>query len=296
MLPLGCDLANHRLSARLALPPMPPALPPRLIVLSVCSALLLAGCYQVPVTGRRALDAVDDKALKEQSVAKFNEMKKRTPISRNRDYHDRVQRVGSRIAKVVFWDLPDADWEFVVFDGPQINAFAMPGGKVGVFAGLFRVAQNDDQLASVLAHEIAHITARHTHERLSQAMLVQGGGLALGGLVAAQTGNIYTAGSAVQTASAIGGIGLILPFDRAKEKEADHIGLIYMARAGYNPEEAIKVFEHLEAENAGKPQPGGWISTHPSYPDRILQMMDLMPKALAAYRQSGAKPVPVLVK
>lgn len=269
----------------------------RLPVLSTLCALLLAGCYQVPVTGRRALNTVDDKALKEQSVAQFNEMKKRYPASRNRDYNQRVQRVGGRIAKVAFWDLPDADWEFIVFDVPQqINAFAMPGGKVGVFTGLFKIARNDDQLAAVLAHEIGHVTAHHTHERLSQAMLVQGGGLVLGGLVTAQTGNIYAGSSAMQTANAVGGLGFILPFDRAKEKEADHIGLIYMARAGYNPEEAIKVFDNLEAENAGKPQPGGWISTHPSYPERILQMMDLMPKAMEAYQGSGTRPVPVMVK
>ncbi len=267
------------------------------LLASLLLALLPAGCYQVPVTGRRALSAVDDTALKQQSVAGFNDMKKRLPVSRSREFSDRVQRVGGRIAKVAFWDLPDAEWEFVVFDGPdQINAFALPGGKVGVFTGLFKVAKNDDQLASVLAHEIGHVTAHHTHERLSQAMLVQGGGLVMGGLVTAQTGNIYAGTSAVQTAHAVGGLGFILPFDRAKEKEADHIGLIYMARAGYNPEEATKVFDNLEAENAGKPRPGGWISTHPSYPERILQMMDLMPKALEAYRASGARPAPTLVK
>lgn len=252
--------------------------------------LLLGGCYQVPVTGRRATSAVDDKWVKEQSLAQFNEMKKRYPVSRNRQQTEMVQRVGERIARVVFWDLPDADWEFVLFEVPQqINAFAMPGGKVGVFSGLFKVAKNEDQLASVLAHEIAHVTAKHTHERLTQAMLVQGGGLAVGGLVAAQTGNIYAGSSAMQGTQLVGGIG-VTAFDRGKEKEADHIGLIYMARAGYNPEEAVKVFENLEAENAGKPSPGGWLSTHPSYPERMIQMLDLMPKAIEAYRQSGVQP------
>lgn len=242
------------------------------------------------------MSAVDDKSVKEQSIAQFNEMKKRYPVSRNRAQTAMVQRVGERIARVVFWDLPDAEWEFVLFEVPQqINAFAMPGGKVGVFSGLFKVAKNEDQLASVLAHEIAHVTAKHTHERLTQAMLVQGGGLAVGGLVTAQTGNIYAGSSAMQGTAMIGGIG-VTAFDRGKEKEADHIGLIYMARAGYNPEEAVKVFENLEAENAGKPSPGGWLSTHPGYPERMIQMLDLMPKALEAYRNSGAKPAAQLVR
>lgn len=267
-------------------------------VLALClvfGVLFSTGCYQVPVTGRRAMSAVDDKAVKQQSIAQFNEMKKRYPISKNRQQMEMVRRVGERIARVVFWDLPDAEWEFVLFEVPQqINAFAMPGGKVGVFSGLFRVAKNEDQLASVLAHEIAHVTAKHTHERLTQAMLVQGGGLAAGALVTAQTGNIYAGSSALQGTQLIGGIG-VTAFDRGKEKEADHIGLIYMARAGYNPEEAVKVFENLEAENAGRPAPGGWISTHPSYPERMIQMLDLMPKAMESYRNSGAKPAAAAV-
>lgn len=290
----GC-LANGAGCAILPLSmPMRPAarlLPPLLAL-----ALLAGGCYQVPVTGRRAMSAVDDQAVKRESLAQFNEMKKRYPLSRNKAQTEMVRRVGERISRVVFWDLPDAEWEFVLFEVPQqINAFAMPGGKVGVFSGLFRVAKNEDQLASVLAHEIAHVTARHTHERLTQAMLVQGGGLAVGGLVTAQTGSIYAGSSAMQGAGLIGGLG-VTAFDRGKEKEADHIGLFYMARAGYNPEEAIRVFENLEAENAGRPASVAWFSTHPSYPERILQMLDLMPKALEAYRNSGVQPAPVLVK
>lgn len=263
---------------------------PRVAVIFLGFGLsLLSGCYQVPVTGRRAVSAVDDQWVKDQSLAQFNEMKKRYPVSKNRPQTEMVQRVGGRIARVVFWDLPNAEWEFVLFEVPQqINAFAMPGGKVGVFSGLFKVAKNEDQLASVLAHEIAHVTARHTHERLTQAMLVQGGGLAVGGLVTAQTGNIYAGSSAMQGTQMLGGIG-VTAFDRGKEKEADHIGLIYMAQAGYDPREAVKVFENLEAENAGKPSPGGWLSTHPGYPERMIQMLDLMPKAIETYQQHHAR-------
>ncbi len=257
-------------------------------------ALLLAGCYQVPVTGRSALNTVDDKAVATQSIAQFNELKKKTRISTNRDLNARVQAVGGRLAKVAFWDIPNAEWEFVVFDSPQINAFAMPGGKVGVYVGLFKIIKNDDQLASVLAHEIAHVAAHHSHERLSQAMGAQLGGVLVS---AASIGAGSLPAQVIQEAYGISATGVTLAYDRKKEKEADLIGIIYMARAGYNPEESIKVIEQLEAETSkgGAPQ-GGWFSTHPTYPDRILNLIDSMPKALEVYRQGGAKPVPTVVK
>jgi predicted Zn-dependent protease len=134
--------------------------------------LLLAGCYEVPVTGRRAMNLVDDKEVTKMSIGMFDDMKRRYRVSRNKDHAEQLQRVGARLSKVVFWDMPDADWEFVVFDVPQINAFAMAGGKVGVFSGLFKIAKTDDQLASVIAHEIAHVTAKHVHEKLSRELAV----------------------------------------------------------------------------------------------------------------------------
>ena len=260
------------------------------------SLMLCPGCYEVPVTGRSAVSLVSDKEVAKQSVEAFNEMKKRYPVSRNREYNERVQRVGDRLSKVVFWDVPDAEWEFIVFEVPQqINAFAMAGGKVGVFTGLFKIVQNDDQLASVLAHEIAHVAARHVNERLSQDMAVQGGGLLVGGVMAGSGTGSITTGAVLDAYGLTSGITAV-GFDRKKEKEADHIGLIYLARAGYNPEEAIKVLERLEEESTGKPMPPAWLSTHPSSPERILQLMDLMPKALEAYQRSGFKQTPTLVK
>ena len=122
---------------------------------------MLGGCYQVPVTGRRAMNLVDDKEVTKMSIGMFDDMKRRYRVSRNKDHIDQLQRVGDRLSKVVFWDMTDADWEFIVFDVPQINAFAMAGGKVGVFSGIFKIARTDDQLASVIAHEIAHVTGRH---------------------------------------------------------------------------------------------------------------------------------------
>lgn len=262
----------------------------------VLSLMFCPGCYTVPVTGRSAVSMVADKEVIKQSLEAFNELKKRHPVSRNRDLNDRVQRVGERLSKVVFWDVPDADWEFVVFEVPQqINAFAMAGGKVGVFTGLFKIVSNDDQLASVLAHEIAHVAAHHVNERLSQDLAVQGGSLLVGGIMAGSGTGSITAGAVLDAYGLTSGITAV-GFDRKKEKEADHIGLIYMARAGYNPEEAVKVLEKLEEESAGKPLPPAWLSTHPSSPERILQLMDLMPKALEFYEKSGHHQSPALIK
>ncbi len=262
----------------------------------LAAALFLAGCHEVPVTGRRAINIVNEKQVTELSVAEFEKMKASYPRSRNADHIAALNRVGERISRVVFWDMPHADWEFVVFEMPQqINAFAMAGGKVGIFSGLFRIIKNDDQLASVIAHEIAHVTARHVHERLSQQMLVEGGSIA-GSVAMIGTGVNPIAGSAILGAYDLSTGMRVLAYDREKELEADHIGLIYMARAGYNPEEAVRVIEQLEAESAGKPLPPAWLSTHPSNPERMLRLLDAMPRALEVYRDSGRRTEPVLVR
>ena len=183
------------------------------------------------------MNLVDDKDVTRMSLAAFDEMKSHYPISRDQERIAQLNRVGDRLSKVVFWDMPDADWEFVVFDVPQqINAFAMAGGKVGVFTGLYKIIDNDDQLASVLAHEIAHVTGKHVHERLSQELAVNTVGAV--GLVGMGVGGANPLlETAVLNAYGLSTGGLGLAFDRAKEKEADYIGLMYMARAGYNPEE-----------------------------------------------------------
>lgn len=267
-------------------------------VLQLLLVSLLAGCYQVPVTGRKAMNLVDEKEVTKMSVVAFEGMKRQYRPSRDRARIEQLNRVGERLAKVVFWDMPDAEWEFVVFDVPnQINAFAMAGGKVGVFSGLYKIIENDDQLASVLAHEIAHVTAKHVHQRLSQEMLVETGAT-LGSIAMIGSGaNILTV-EAIQQAYGLSTGVTALAFDRAKEKEADYIGLIYMARAGYDPEESVKVLEKLDAavSESGKNLPPTFLSTHPSNPERILQLLDTMPKAIEARNNSGRMAQPVLVK
>ncbi len=262
----------------------------------VPAALLLHGCYQVPVTGRHSLSLVDDKEVTKMSIAAFDEMKAHNRISNDKDLNAELQRVGERLQRAVpIWDMPDADWEFVLFDNPQINAFAMAGGKVGVFTGLFKIVQNDDQLASVMAHEIGHVTAKHIHEQLSQEMALNTGGL-IGGVALMGSGAGLLTSTAVMEAYGIGSEASGFAFDRKKEKEADHIGLIYMARAGYDPHEAIKVLEKLEEEEGNGQPESAFGSTHPSNPERIAALEAEMPEALRAQEDAKIKPVPVLVK
>lgn len=259
------------------------------------AALLFAGCYAVPVTGRHAVNLVDDKEVTKMSISMFDDMKRQYKVSHDRALNERLQRIGGRLSKVVFWDMPDADWEFIVFDNPQINAFAMAGGKVGVFTGLFKIAKNDDQVASVIAHEIAHVTAKHVHEKLSQEMAVNTVGAVgmIGGMASgASLLSVQALSQAYGITTTVGG----LAFDRKKEKEADYIGLMYMARAGYNPEEAVKVLETLDAETASDTAQNPFLSTHPSNPERILQLVDAMPKALEERAKSGMISAPVIVK
>lgn len=292
--PGSCQIVRPKYRLRTAV--LPPAMtPPSRSLLVLLAAALLAGCHEVPVTGRRAMNLVDEKEVTKMSIAMFDDLKRRQRPSRDKDRIAQLQRVGERISKVVFWDMPDADWEFVVFDNPQINAFAMAGGKVGVYSGLFKVAKTDDQLAAVIAHEIAHVTAKHVHEKLSQQLAVDTVGtvgmigMGVGGAPAITTvmlGNAYGLGT---------GIGA-LAFDRKKELEADYVGLMYMARAGYNPQAAVEVMEALDAETAGSPAPAAFLSTHPSHPERVLQLIDAMPKALKERAQSAAVRAPTIVK
>lgn len=262
---------------------------PTRFLLAGLGCLLIAGCYTNPVTGRHGMNLVDDKEVTKMSIAMFDDMKRRHRLSRDKDKIEQLQRIGDRISKVVFWDMPDADWEFVVFDVPQINAFAMAGGKVGVFTGLYKIAKTDDQIASVIAHEIAHVTSKHVHEKLSRDMAVTTVGAVgmIGGI--ASGAPLITVDALSQVYGLTTGISGFA-FDRAKEKEADLVGLIYMARAGYDPQEAIKVMEALEAESANDPVAPAILSTHPSHPERIVALMDAMPKALAE-REKSAKQV-----
>lgn len=263
-------------------------------LLIIASALILSSCSSTPVTGRKQMNLTSESEVAKMSIAAFEQMKATMPISNHPAYNDMLQSVGNRIAQQVFWDMPMAEWEFVVFDQQEINAFAMPGGKVGVFIGLFQIVKTEDELASVVAHEIAHVTARHTHERISQQMVLSAGGnlvsiaAAVTGAGVAGLGN----GAYVNMTPMIMGIyGMgagqaAATWDQGKESEADHIGIMYMAKAGYDPNASITVMERM-VELEG-PVGGGnsYNSTHPSSMDRLNALHSYLEEAMAEYEKA----------
>ena len=241
-----------------------------------------SGCHTVPHTGRSALHLVPTKQLTSMASQQFERLKREKPISRNANYNAMLRRVGERIAHVAAPDMPNAQWEFVVFDDPeQVNAFAMPGGKVAVYSGIFKVAKTENDLAVVVGHEIAHVSAGHGNERVSQQLLAAGGAMALQlGMDDADSLDqqmlmaAYGAGTSV---------GLILPFSRKHESEADEIGLIYAAKAGYDPRAAVGFWKRMEAQKTGFTPPE-FLSTHPSDSTRLGKINALMPEAFKIYK------------
>ncbi len=216
------------------------------------------------------------------ALTHFEQLKQETPISRDANYNAMLRRVGERIAYVAAPDMPNAQWEFVVFDDTeQINAFAMSGGKVAVYTGIFKVAKTEDDLAVVVGHEIAHVAAGHGNERVSQQLLAAGGAMALqvglDDLDRLDQQMLMVAYGAGTT------ISLILPYSRYHESEADEIGLIYAAKAGYDPRAAIGFWERMEAQKKGAALPD-FLSTHPSDSKRLRKINALMPKAYEIYK------------
>jgi len=252
---------------------------PILLAGFAASSLALNGCETAPVTGRQQFILLSDSQATEMGLAAYQKILKESKLSSDKAMVERVRRVGQRIASVS--GHPELPWEFNVLQDDTPNAFALPGGKVGVNTGLFKVAQNDDQLAAVMAHEVGHAIARHSAERISQQMAVEAGltGLGLG----AGSGAQYA-----QLASAAATLGIILPFSRQQESEADHIGVIMMAKAGYDPRAAVTLWQNFN--KFGGDRPLEFLSTHPAPETRIQQIQALMPDAVPIYDKAPKAP------
>ena len=246
---------------------------------------LLQACETVPETGRKQLSLVGSGEVQQLSLSEFDKLKKETPISHDPTQNALVRRVGERIAAVA--PLPNAQWEFVLFDKPDVmNAFCLPGGKVGVYSGILKLTQNEAGLATVVGHEVSHAVAKHGEERMSESLLLQLGGTALAALTQSRP---EAAQQLIQTAYGAGAaIAVELPHSRKQELEADHLGLIYMARAGYDPHEAVSFWQRFKEynEKQGAGAPPAFLSTHPVDDKRIAQLQELMPTALAEYQKA----------
>jgi len=249
---------------------------------TLIAALVCVACTTtVPETGRKQVNFLNPAQEASLGLSEFQKMKQTLKISTDPGHNALVQRVGSRLSKVM--PVPNAQWEFVVFDDPTPNAFALPGGKVGVHTGLFQVSQNEAGLAAVIGHEVAHVVARHSGERLSQNVLA-GAAVAGAGYMMNKDGRDGTVPTAVLGA---GALVATKAFSRGQELEADRMGAIFMARAGYDPREAVSLWQRFadwRKKNAGGGATPQFLSTHPLDEKRISELQRYLPEALAEYK------------
>jgi predicted Zn-dependent protease len=255
---------------------------------------VLAGCSQVPITGRRQLNFVPSSLVTSMSIEQYNQVISKSKVSSDAAATAMVKKVGGKIVQAVEEYQKthgEADrfagykWEFNLIQDPNVNAFAMPGGKVVVYTGILPVTQNEAGLATVLGHEIAHVFAGHGAERLSESLLTQMGEV---GLSAALSKQPEQTKSLFMSAYGLGSqVGILLPFSRTHESEADHLGLIFMAMAGYDPHEGVAFWQRMADASKGQSKPLEILSTHPADATRIKNLQSLLPEAMTYYKPGG---------
>ncbi|MGL5040079.1 MAG: M48 family metallopeptidase, partial [Aeromonas sp.] len=234
-------------------------------LIALCSSLL-AGCALSP-TGRSQMLLYSPAQMNQLGADSFAQMKRQEKVSKDAKLNRYVSCVAKAVAAQVPASYGITHWEVVVFDSKQVNAFALPGGKIGVYSGLLKVAKNQDQLATVIGHELTHVLAQHSNERLSRSQLAEFG-LAAANL--AMSGSQYQ-GGAMQALGFGVEVGVMLPYGRTQESEADRLGLELMARAGFNPAQAIPLWQNMSAAASGNTPPQ-LLSTHPSNSSRIAEL------------------------
>ncbi|MGY3925911.1 M48 family metallopeptidase [Aeromonas simiae] len=249
---------------------------------SLLCAALLSGCAQSP-TGRNQMLLFSPQQMSQLGADSFSQMKQQEKVSKDAKTNAYVQCVTKAVTAQVPASYGISSWEVVVFDSKEVNAFALPGGKVGVYTGLLKVAQNQDQLATVIGHELTHVLAQHSNERLSRSQLADMGMAAAN---VALGSSEY--GGATMAALGLGvQVGVLLPYGRAQESEADQMGLELMARAGFNPAQAVTLWQRMGAASGGE-KPPVLLSTHPSDDQRIVTLQKLQPQVEPLYRAAQA--------
>lgn len=260
-------------------------------VIALAVLFVISACSTVPITGRRQLNLVPNSLMNSMSLQAYNDFLSKNQVSQDAEKTSLVKGVGARIQAAVEQyaeqselSMEGYDWEFNLIEDDTVNAWAMPGGKVVVYTGLLPVAQDDSGLAVVMGHEIAHAIAEHGSERMSQGLIVEMGGMALSQALAKQpalTKSLFTKSYGVGTQ-----VGVLLPFSRKHESEADHLGLIFMAMAGYDPHVAVDFWQRM-ADARKSPEPPELLSTHPADEKRIERIKELLPDAMKYYQPVG---------
>jgi predicted Zn-dependent protease len=259
-------------------------------LIALCGMMLLtAGCETVPITGRKQLNIVPDSTMNSMSFKSYKEVLDKSKLSTDASQIAQVEKVGRRIEQAVeeycsknnlSSQIKGYKWEFNLVEDKQVNAWCMPGGKVVVYTGILPYTENEEGLAVVMGHEIAHAIAKHGSERMSHGLLVEMGGIGLSAALAnkpAETQNLF-----MKSYGAGSQVGVLLPFSRKQETEADRLGLIFMAMAGYDPRGAVDFWQRMsQQEQGGKSIE--LLSTHPSDQTRINNIKKFLPEAMSYY-------------
>ncbi|MDD4515255.1 M48 family metallopeptidase [Massilibacteroides sp.] len=254
------------------------------ILIWIIALVTLSSCGSVPLTGRKQMLLVSDQEVLTSSLTQYSDYIKTAKLSTNKTKTAQVVRVGKKIAAAteaylkangLESEVQNFAWEFNLVNEDQVNAFCMPGGKIVVYEGLLKLVDSDDELAVVVGHEVAHAVAKHSNERMSQQLLTQYGASVLDQAVSGSSSAVQTLAGTVYGLGAQ--YGVMLPYSRKHEYEADHMGLIFMAIAGYNPEKAVSFWTKMStASNANVPE---IMSTHPSDGNRISEIQKFLPEA-----------------
>ncbi|MDR3142803.1 MAG: M48 family metallopeptidase [Tannerellaceae bacterium] len=262
----------------------------RLFGLFIITLLLLSSCGSVPLTGRKQVLLVGDQEVLTASLTQYNDYIKSAKLSASQTMANQVVRVGKKIAAATETylksngleaEIKNFSWEFNLVQSADVNAFCMPGGKIVVYEGIMNYISSDDELSAVMGHEVAHAVAKHANERMSQQLMTEYGAAVLGTAISNKSqavqsiaGTVYGLGTQY---------GVMLPYSRKHEYEADHMGLIFMSIAGYNPQAAITFWQKMaQGKSGGIPE---IMSTHPNDANRIAELQKYLPEAMTYYKK-----------
>lgn len=263
------------------------------------AVLTLYSCSTVPLSGRNRISFIDEGEMQVAAAQSYNTLLK-SPTTKvlNNAEAARVKRIGQKIATAVTKymnangyaeQIKGFNWEFNLIESKDVNAWCMPGGKVAIYTGILPITKDDAGLATVMGHEIAHAVAKHSSERASKAALAEG----VGGLLGAATSG--KSSGTQQILNQVYGIGAqgfyLLPNSRTQELEADHLGLIFMSMAGYNPSNAVGFWQRMASASANSPKPPEFLSTHPADATRIVQIQKDLPEAQRYFNSTSGKPI-----